>query len=41
MELAVSISLFLAMFALWCILPNGPAPEARTEPPPHGATQQA
>jgi hypothetical protein len=39
MELALSITLFVAMFASWCVLPNGPSAATRTTP--HGAPQQA
>jgi hypothetical protein len=41
MELAISITLFVAMFASWCVLPNGPAPSPRIETPPHGTPQEA
>ena len=40
MELALSVSLFIAMFAAWCILPNAPT-AARHEEPAHGAMQEA
>jgi hypothetical protein len=41
MELALSITLFVAMFASWCVLPNGSSAATRTATPPHGAPQQA
>ena len=40
MELALSLSLFVALFAAWCVLPNAPTAAPREEPA-HGTMQEA
>ena len=40
MDLALSLSLFVALFAAWCVLPNAPTTVPREEPT-HGKMQAA